>query len=114
MRIVASSDLHYNIPRSRASAEDLAARVCALGGDVLVLVGDTAGADFGPFRDALRLFSGFRGLKFLVPGNHCLWSHRGGDSLHRYRTELPTLVAEEGFVLLDHNPQALGAVGLAG
>jgi hypothetical protein len=114
MRIVTSSDLHYNILRSRASAEDLAARACALGGDVLVLAGDTAGADFGPFRDALRLFSGFRGLKFLVPGNHCLWSYSGGDSLHRYRTELPTMAAGEGFVLLDHNPQALGAVGLAG
>jgi len=114
MRIVASSDLHYNIPRSRASAEDLAARACAIGGDVLVLVGDSAGAESGPYREALRLFAGFRGLKLLVPGNHCLWSHNGGDSLLRYRTELPTMAAEEGFVLLDHNPQVLGTIGLAG
>lgn len=114
MRIVVSSDLHYDILRSRAPAEDLAARACAAGGDVLALVGDTAGADFGPFREALRLFAGFRGLKLLVPGNHCLWSNNGGDSLHRYSMELPAMVSEEGFVLLDHNPQTLGSVGLAG
>ena len=114
MRILVSADLHYNIPRSRAPAKDLAARVCAMGGDVLVLVGDTAGADIGLFREALRLFDGFRGLKLLVPGNHCLWANGGGDSLHRYRMELPTMAAEEDFILLDHNPQALGTVGLAG
>jgi predicted phosphohydrolase len=114
MRILASSDLHYNIHRSRASAEDLAARACAAGGDALVLVGDTAGADFGPFREALRLFAGFGGLKLLVPGNHCLWCYGGGDSMQRYRTELPAMAAEEGFVLLDHHPQTLGVVGLAG
>ncbi|MCY2929947.1 MAG: metallophosphoesterase [Planctomycetota bacterium] len=114
MRILVSSDLHYNIPRSRASAEDLAARACRTGGDALVLVGDTAGADMGPFREALRLFEGFGGLKALVPGNHCLWAYGGGDSLHRYRVELPALAAQEGFVLLDHQPQTLGGVGLAG
>jgi hypothetical protein len=114
MRIVISSDLHYNIPRSRASTEDLAARACALDGDVLVLVGDTAGVDLGPFREALRLFAGFGGRKLLVPGNHCLWSRNGGDSLQRYRTELPAMAAEEDFVLLDHSPQSFGAVGLAG
>lgn len=114
MRILVSSDLHYNIRRSKESAEDLAARACRMGGDALVLVGDTAGADLGPFREALRLFEGFAGLRALVPGNHCLWAYGGGDSIRRYRAELPALAAEEGFCLLDHDPRTLGAVGLAG
>ena len=114
MRILVTSDLHYNIARSKASAEKVAARACQAGGDALVLVGDTAGADLTPLRDALQLFASFHGMKLLVPGNHCLWCYGGGDSMERYRVTLPQVAAEEGFVMLDNHPQALGVVGLAG
>ncbi|MFA6133557.1 MAG: hypothetical protein WC869_06025 [Phycisphaerae bacterium] len=67
MRILVTSDLHYDVLRSRPSAQEVAARACVAGGDVLVLVGDTAGAEPGPMKDCLALFETFKGLKLLVP-----------------------------------------------
>lgn len=114
VRIVVTADLHYNISRSREPVRRLAAETCAAGGDALVLVGDTAGADPGPLSDCLRLFDGFEGLKLLVPGNHCLWCRDGEDSLFRYHTLLPRVAAEAGFTVLDHEPAVIGDVGLVG
>jgi predicted phosphohydrolase len=114
MRILVTADLHYNIPRSQGPAERLARRVAEAQGDVLVLLGDTAGARLEPMREALRLFADFRGRKLLVPGNHCLWCRSGEDSLDRYNKVLPALAEEEGFVVLDHHPQLINGLGLAG
>ena len=61
MKILVTSDLHYDITRSREPTRDLARRVCAKGGDALVLVGDTAGARLEPLGEALTLFDGFPG-----------------------------------------------------
>jgi predicted phosphodiesterase len=114
MRILATADLHYDIRRSQAPTEELAARVVQMGGDALVLVGDSAGRDPRPLRDCLRLFEGFTGRKLLVAGNHCLWCYPGEESWERYHTTLPQIVAEEGFEVLDHAPVQIGDVGLAG
>lgn len=114
MRILVTGDLHYDSPRSRAAAADMARRICRAGGDALVLVGDTASADYQPLRECLRLMAGFPGLRLLVPGNHCLWCLEGEDSLTRYERTLPAVAAEEGFVLLDHQPVVLEGVGLVG
>jgi predicted phosphohydrolase len=111
----ATADLHYNIPRSRQPAERIARRICDAGGDALVLVGDTAGAEPAAMADCLGLFESFPGRKLLVPGNHCLWCRPGEDSLTRYHELLPAVAAEAGFTLLDHAPQILdGRVGLVG
>lgn len=112
--ILATCDLHYNIARSRAPAKAVAQEAILRGGDALVLVGDTAGADLRSMRDALRLFADFPGRKLLVPGNHCLWCMGKEDSLARYHDTLPRLASEEGFILLDHEPQTIGDVGLVG
>ena len=48
MRILVTADLHYDIERSRAPTRQLAREIAATGGDALVLVGDTAGADLTP------------------------------------------------------------------
>jgi predicted phosphohydrolase len=114
MRILITADLHYDVQRSRQATDEVARRICALGGDALVLVGDSAGADLGVYRQCLRLFAGFRGVKALVPGNHCLWCHNGETSIDRYERLIPAVAAEEGFVVLDHQPLVLGGVGLAG
>ncbi len=114
MRILATADLHYDIKRSREPTEALAARTLQTGGDVLVLVGDTAGRDLRIMRECLGLFAGFTGRKLLVPGNHCLWSWPGEDSMERYLSALPTLAAEMGFSVLDHHPEVVGRIGLAG
>ncbi len=114
MRVLITADLHYDIARSRPAARRLAERVCATDGDALVLVGDTAGADLEPLRQCLNLFEGFRGLRLLVPGNHCLWCRVGEDSLHRYEHVLPAVAGEVGFAVLDHQPVIAGPVGLVG
>lgn len=114
MRILITGDLHYNIRRSQAGAVELAAEARRLGGDALVLLGDTAGADTQSLREALELFAEFDGLRLLVPGNHCLWCQPGQDSLQRYHELLPALAGECGFVLLDASPQVLDGVGLVG
>ncbi len=114
MKILVTADLHYDIPRSRGPAEQLATRVVRTGGDALVLVGDSAGANLDVLRECLRLFEGFGGLKLLVPGNHCLWRRPGEDSIERYERLIPQAAREEGFTVLDHEPVALGEVGLVG
>ena len=113
-RILVTADLHYNIPRSRGPTEALARRACRIGGDAIVLAGDTAGADLGPLRDCLRLFEGFGGRKLLVVGNHCLWCRNGESSMDRYERILPELAREEGFHVLDTEPACLDGVGLVG
>jgi predicted phosphohydrolase len=115
MKILITADLHYNITRSRGPVEDLAASACRKGGDALVLLGDTAGEDLGPFGDCLALFADFPGRKFLVPGNHCLWTTPDGpDSLVRYHEQIPAVAAEHDFTVLDHAPTVLNGVGLVG
>ncbi len=115
MRILITADLHYNIKRSRQPAEHIAADACRLGGDALVLLGDTAGADLETFAQALRLFAGFPGRRLLVPGNHCLWTTPDGpDSLQRYHQLLPEVARAEGFALLDHQPTILNDKALVG
>ncbi|MCE5279529.1 MAG: metallophosphoesterase [Planctomycetaceae bacterium] len=114
MRILITADLHYDIARSRAGAEDLARRALEAGGDALVLVGDTAGSEPAPWQKCLALFQGFPGMKLIVPGNHCLWCRHNETSIQRYYELLPALAAEAGFVVLDHHPQIIGDVGLVG
>ncbi len=114
MKILVTADLHYNIPRSRRPTRLLAREACATGGDALVLVGDTAGAETEHLTECLRLFEDFNGRKFLVAGNHCLWCRPDEDSLHRYRTVLPKVAAEAGFHLLDREPAIVGQTAMVG
>jgi Icc-related predicted phosphoesterase len=104
MKILITADLHYDISRSKASARDLARKAVEEGGDALVLVGDTAGADLPPLKECLGLFAGFGGRKLLVPGNHCLWCRAGQTSIERYERIIPEAAAEMGFAVLDHTP----------
>jgi predicted phosphohydrolase len=114
MRILITADLHYDIARSRRPTRDLARRACRIGGDVLVLVGDSAGKDPGILTECLELFSAFRGRKLLVAGNHCLWCREGENSIWRHEQLLPAVAAESGFHMLDHQPVILARVALVG
>ena len=114
MKILITADLHYDVRRSRKPAEDLARRVCETPGDVLVLLGDSAGADLDVFRQCLHMFADFPGRKLLVPGNHCLWRHHKETSLQRYEELIPALAKEESFTVLDRQPVLLGKTALLG
>ncbi len=114
MRILVTADLHYDVTRSRNAAIDVAKKICAKGGDVLVLVGDTGGKDIEILHQGLRLFDGFSGRKFFVPGNHSLWCNKGENSMDRYLRILPEAAAGCGFEFLDNLPVVIGRLGLAG
>ncbi len=114
MRILVTADLHYDIARSREPATELARSVCGIGGDAIVLVGDSAGANLEILVDCLELFDDFKGRKFFVPGNHCLWSQDGESSLERYERIIPETASQVGWTMLDHNPAMLGDIGLVG
>jgi predicted phosphodiesterase len=114
MKLIATADLHYNIRRSRASTEKLADRVADADADALLLVGDTAGRDKDVFEKCLALFSGFKGRKLFVAGNHGLWSANGEDAMSILRDELPARAANHGFESLEFQPVIIDGVGLVG
>ena len=106
MRLLASADLHYNHPRSRALADEVIDRMNAVAdADVLLLVGDTATTEGDHLERALERFT-FPGPKLFVAGNHELWT-LGGDSYLILHEELPRRLAKLGWRSLEHEPVAV-------
>ncbi|MFO0973100.1 MAG: metallophosphoesterase [Phycisphaerae bacterium] len=114
MRILLTSDLHYDIPRSQAPTEQLARDLCRAGGDLLVLVGDMAATDLAILERLFNLFESFPGPRLFTPGNHELWVRPGGDSLQRYTTELAQLCRQTGVHYLDDAPYRAGELAIVG
>jgi Icc-related predicted phosphoesterase len=112
MRVLVTSDLHFNHARSRASAEELIDQINTAGGDVLLLVGDTASFDGDALERCLSRFP-FGGEKLFVAGNHELWTH-GDDSYENFRTHLPRRVGELGWRWLQSEPLVAGDVAIVG
>ncbi|MDB5289230.1 MAG: metallophosphoesterase [Phycisphaerales bacterium] len=112
MRLLVTADLHYNHPKSKALADDLIDTMNAAGGDVLLLVGDTAAADGDALERCLSRFR-FVGPKLFVAGNHELWT-AGPDSGALYAEVLPRRVRELGWHWLEADPFVSGDVAIAG
>jgi 3',5'-cyclic AMP phosphodiesterase CpdA len=112
MRLLVTADLHYNHPKSKALADDLIDAMNAAGGDVLLLVGDTAAADGDALERCLARFR-FSGPKLFVPGNHELWT-AGPDSHVLYSQTLPRRVREMGWQWLEAEPFVAGDVAIVG
>jgi predicted phosphohydrolase len=115
MRLLITADLHYNHPRSRPLARELIQRMNAAGGDVLLVVGDTACAQGTELEECLSLFR-FNGPKLLVPGNHELWT-TGRDSYALLTEELPRRCRAIGWHWLSDHPfiaEDLAIVGSLG
>ncbi len=113
MRIIITSDLHYNIKRSRKATEELSKNLKSISADVLIIAGDIAGPEIDEFRKALELFADFRGIKLFVPGNHDLWVCDGASSFDKL-SNLSKVAEEYDFILLDGNPQVIDKVGFVG
>ncbi|MFQ5424598.1 MAG: metallophosphoesterase [Phycisphaerae bacterium] len=114
MRIIATSDLHYNVVRSRAPTEAIAREICRRGGDLLLLVGDSASTDLAVIERLFGLFDSFSGERLAVAGNHELWTPGGQDSLHRYENELSAICARCGVHYLDAAPYRADGVAIVG
>jgi 3',5'-cyclic AMP phosphodiesterase CpdA len=112
MRLLVTADLHYNHPKSRAVAEDLIDRMNAAGGDVLLVVGDTAVADGDSLEQCLARFR-FPGPKLFVAGNHELWT-QGTDSYTLFTDVLPRRVRDLGWRWLETEPFTAGDVAVVG
>src|SRR4051794_3299777 len=106
MRLLVTADLHYNHPKSRGLAEDLIDQMNSAGGDVLLVVGDTAAFDGDALEQALGRFR-FAGPKLFVAGNHELWT-RGPDSYHLHHELLPQRVRQLGWHWLESEPFIAG------
>jgi len=96
MRLLVTADLHFNHPRSRPLAVALIAKMNATGGDVLLLVGDTAVLAGDDLEVCLSSFN-FDGPKLFVAGNHELWTG-GNDSYEIFTTALPARVRALGWL----------------
>lgn len=114
MRIILTSDLHYNIARSRPPTQALAKEICRRGGDVLVFVGDSASTDLAILDEVFGLFESFDGARLATAGNHELWTAGGDDSLHRYEHELAEACARNGVHYLDASPFYANGTAIVG
>jgi predicted phosphodiesterase len=112
MRLLLTADLHYNHPGSKAPADELIDRMNRAGGDVLIVVGDTAAADGNDLEACLSRFD-FAGPKLFVAGNHELWT-RGPDSYQIYKVDLPARVRALGWHWLEDDPFIAGDAAIVG
>lgn len=112
MRLLVTADLHFNHGRSRALAEKVIGEMNSAGGDVLLVVGDTAAADGDSLERCLSLFR-FAGPKLFVAGNHELWTH-GPDSHRLLTDELPRRVRALGWHWLQDQPWIDSGVAIVG
>lgn len=115
MRLLITADLHYDHSGSRSVADDLIDRMNATGGDVLLVIGDTATSDGDAIERCLSRFH-FSGPKLLVAGNHELWTH-GPDSHEIFTQALPRRARALGWHWLEEEPfvrDGLAVVGSVG
>jgi hypothetical protein len=112
MRILITSDLHHNHARSKPGAEELIDTINRTGGDVLVLIGDTAVVADGALEACLSRFD-FSGTKLFVPGNHELWT-RASDSYDLFTQVLPQRVQALGWHWLQAKPFIADEVAIVG
>lgn len=112
MRLLVTADLHFNHGRSRALAEQVISDMNAAGGDVMLVVGDTAAADGPALEECLSLFR-FAGPKLFVAGNHELWTTRP-DSYALFTDELPRRVRSLGWQWLQTDPFVRGGLAIVG
>ncbi len=112
MRLLLTADLHYNHPKSKPLADDLIARINTAGGDVLVVIGDTAVADGDSLERCLSRFD-FSGPRLFIAGNHELWT-KSQDSYAIFTEHLPRRVRALGWHWLETEPFIAGDIAIVG
>ena len=103
MRLIVTADLHYDHANAGSMVEAVVTDINTTGGDVLLLVGDTATSDGDALERCLSLFN-FAGPKLFIAGNHELWTETGDDSYRLYTTDLPRRVRQLGWHWLESEP----------
>ena len=113
-RVYFASDLHIDVRRGRAAAEELADWLSerARPDDILLLGGDY-GNDEETRRGCLELFADFPGVRLGIAGNHDVWGEPGDSAWPRYR-RLADLLEAHGIHPLEREPYVDGQVGFVG
>lgn len=112
MRILLTADLHYNHARSKPLADALIDDMNRAGGDVLVVIGDTATHEGDALEQCLSRFT-FAGPKLIVAGNHELWT-RGDDSYALFTEEFPRRCRALGWQWLETDPFVTADLAIIG
>jgi hypothetical protein len=108
MRLIITADLHYDHAHAGTLVEQVVADINRAGGDVLLVIGDTASSDGDALEKCLSMFR-FAGPKLFVAGNHELWTtDEGGDSYAIHTTHLPRRVRQLGWQWLETEPFVIG------
>ena len=118
MLIAATADLHYGkSTASDSSVRELAEKLASKRPDVLIIAGDVAIADPRATVECLRLFADVASHRFVIPGNHDIWSSdRSGaaDSRDIFERLFSRSAMLGGFHRLDVEPRVVDGVGFAG
>ena len=112
MRLIVTADLHYNHAHSQAQTQDMIERINRVGGDVLMLVGDTCVPEGDGLERCLSRIL-FKGPKLFVAGNHELWTS-GQDSYAIFKEELPRRVGALGWRWLEDEPFVENSTAIVG
>jgi predicted MPP superfamily phosphohydrolase len=112
MRLLFTADLHYNHLRSKPLADELIDDMNRAGGDVLVVIGDTATHEGDALEQCLSRFK-FPGPKLIVAGNHELWTH-GDDSYALFTEEFPRRCRALGWQWLETDPFIITDLAIVG
>lgn len=112
MRLLVTADLHFNHARGPLLCTDIISRMNQAGGDIFLVVGDTAVADGEALEHCLELFD-FPGPKLFLCGNHEFWTTRP-DSRAVFEEELPRRVRQLGWTWLETDPWRAGDLAIIG
>lgn len=111
MEILLTADLHYQ-EDNKGDVAHFIKEINSTNAEVLIIAGDVSGG-VELSTECLQQFRDFPKGKYLVAGNHDLWTE-DGDSFEIYSSTFPKLAAQCGFHSLDKEPAILGNVGLVG
>lgn len=116
MRVLVTSDLHFDHGRSGKLAAAVAAEISDLGErgafDAILVVGDTATSRGDALERGLAQLR-FNGPRLATLGNHELWSD-GDDTWTLFDRTLPDRIEAAGWHCLDRAPAVVGGVGFVG
>jgi predicted phosphodiesterase len=115
MKIVATSDIHYDLIRSQAEHEAFHRFIKSMESeepDVLVLAGDTVGLGSLKLEECLNIFRTVAPVRMMVLGNHDYWSTEGDT--FRHLEIMRDRIRNCGFRVLDEKPEIIQGIGFAG
>ncbi|MEM1012348.1 MAG: metallophosphoesterase [Planctomycetota bacterium] len=114
-RLAVTADVHHDVAKSRAAAEELARTWPTTDADALLIAGDAATSDERHLEEALSLFADDGRPRLFLPGNHEYWSRIDKTDVHQLlRRELPRRVRDCGWHWLPGDPWRDGDVAVVG